>query len=111
MPDTTEDLRRLLSTRIAEIDAEMATLRAGLRTLGEAAPRPDAAKKTKSRRRTVARSGKSRKRAARGQRRAQVIEAIRNSPDGSVADLARTIGIAPSQAHKIVSKFREEGIF
>jgi hypothetical protein len=63
MPDTIEDLRRLLTARIAEIDAEIASLEAGLRSLDKAAPTVGAAKKRKSRRRPRVKAGGSNKRA------------------------------------------------
>jgi DNA-binding MarR family transcriptional regulator len=48
------------------------------------------------------------KRAARGQRRKELLAAIKASPGARPSELAKTIGIKPTQVHALIAKAKAE---
>jgi hypothetical protein len=114
-----DDVRALMESRLAEIEAEsrrleraVAIMRDGTR---EESPRPrrssekaggETATSSKPRRRGGGR--KTVGRAARSQRRAELLAAIGAAPGARPSKLARTMKIKLAQAHALISKARAE---
>jgi hypothetical protein len=121
MPDTVDEARKLIETRLAEIDAEARSLKQAIVGLGEraAGPRGGAALRgrwstgatspaaTAPKRRGHGRQ-KAGKRAAPGQRQAELLAAIKADPGVRPADLARAVGIRPAHVHALIAKARTE---
>jgi hypothetical protein len=116
MPTTAIDAaRKLIQSRLAELDAEARDLERALASLGELSaprrrrgrPKKAAAAPTKAKPR-AARKRKSSKRAPRGQRREQLLAAVKANPGARPSELAREIGIPASQLHSLIEKARKE---
>jgi hypothetical protein len=102
MTDSIQGARDLIAARITEIHSEEQRLRAALTELGgEAAParRP---------RKAGAPKRKARKRARRGQRREEVLAAVKKMPGASAADLGREVGISTNQAYGLVRRLLKD---
>lgn len=95
MPETIERLRQLITDRLRDIESETGKLE---RALAEMGP--------KARRRPGA--GKRRARAKRGQRREQLLAAIKAKPGSRSGELAKEIGIPATQVAALLSKLRAE---
>jgi hypothetical protein len=120
VPDTIAEARQLISSRLAELDAEAKTLERALASLGEGStsrrrrlgrPRKPVAptnsapvepKPSRSRKR------KAGKRAARGQRREELLAAIEATPGARPSALAKTMGVRPTQVSVLIAKARAE---
>lgn len=117
MPNTIDDARQLISSRLAELEAEATRLERALASLGEGSSsrprhpaRPNASSSDttpSARKRHSARKRKS-TRARRGQRRKQLLAAMKVSPGARPADFAKAIGIKPAQAHALIRKAKAE---
>jgi hypothetical protein len=116
---TIDDARRLIESRIAEIEAEAKDLRRAVVGLGETGaakrrgpgrpPRSAAAATTGSKPgRRPAREPRSGRRAARGQRRKELLAAIEADPGARPSELAKTIGVRPTQVSTLIAKVRAE---
>jgi hypothetical protein len=119
MPNPIDDVRQLIQSRLADLNAEVKRLERALTGLGEgSAPRSrrtgrprkaaaatSAPAKPKGR---TPRKRKSSKRAPRGQRREQLLAAIKANPGTRPTDLAKAIGIKPTQVHALIAKARAE---
>jgi predicted Rossmann fold nucleotide-binding protein DprA/Smf involved in DNA uptake len=105
MSDTIESARKLISDRLSVIEAEAGQLRRALESLGEGdgsvpvAPRPRRKRGPGKRRRSQA---------PRGQRREQLLAAIKAKPGARPSELAVEIGIAPGQVSALLAKARAE---
>jgi len=106
MSDAIESARKLISDRLATIEAEAGRLRRALEELGERDGSAPAAPKARRKRA----SGKRRRRsqAPRGQRREQLLAAIAAKPGARPSELAAEIGIAPGQVSALLAKARAE---
>lgn len=109
MSETTDAVRQLLHSRLDEIIEEAERLERALRSMGENIPsRPSTRRRstaaTKSSQRRTSR--RRPKRAPRGQRQEQLLAAIKQNPGARPAELARAIGINPSQVHGLLRKAR-----
>jgi hypothetical protein len=102
MPDAVAAARSLLEDRLAEIESEVAQLRAALGNLG--APRPKAARPPQRKPRRGAG-----KRAPRGRRRAQLLAAVEKSPGATAAELGRHIGVSTNQAYGLTQRLLADG--
>lgn len=113
MPNTIEEARRLIQSRLAALETEARTLRKALEVLGDGAPTSGRRGRPKERRAARARlaatapkpraakkapaTPRRRKvRAPRGQRRQQLLAALRDNPGARPAELAAAIGISAS---------------
>jgi hypothetical protein len=112
-----EDARKLIETRLAEMDDERVRLERALVGLGEATPRkrrqgrpPKTASlsTTSPKRKRAQRKTKGAGRAAPGQRRKELLATIAASPGARPSALAKSIGIQPSQVHAMIAKARAE---
>jgi hypothetical protein len=93
----------LLETRLGELRTEEKKLTEALRQLGGGAGRSDG--------KTAARKPRRRRRAgrvARGQRREELLTAIKAKPGAPVAEIASEMGISPGQVYGLVSKARAD---
>jgi hypothetical protein len=126
--ETIEDVRKLIESRLAEISVEASDLERALagfrdgsaarprrsgrgRTLTRAAAKKAApamlSTKTAPKPRTTPRR-KGPKRAARGERREQLLAAIAASPGARPSELAQAIDIRPTQVSVLIAKLRGE---
>jgi hypothetical protein len=106
MPDTIDAALKLITERLATIEAEAGQLRRTLASMGEThGVAPPSAKPRRKRG-----PGKCRRRAQapRGQRREQLLAAIKAKPGARQAELAAEIGISPSQVSVLVAGLRKE---
>jgi hypothetical protein len=106
MPDPIDTARKLISDRLRELEAEAGQLQRALRSMGERdgsapATRKPGRKRAPSKRRRRAK-------APRGQRREQLLVAIKARPGARPSELAGEIGVAPSQVHGLIRKARAE---
>jgi hypothetical protein len=114
--DIIDDARRLIETRLAEIEAEARSLERAVAILGEGSSsrrhrpgrRPkdatDASPPLPGPRHRAPRRRKGGKRAARGQRRNELLTAIKATPGGRPSELAKAIGVRPTQVHALIAK-------
>jgi hypothetical protein len=117
MPNTLDDARQLIQSRLADLDAEAKQLERALASLGKGSgPRrrrrpgkraaaPSAPSKPKRR---APRKRKGAKRAPRGQRREQLLAAINATPGARPAELAKAIGVKPAQVNALIARARAE---
>jgi predicted HTH transcriptional regulator len=113
MSETTEQVSQMLRARLNEIGHEAAGIERAIAVIAKSKGGAFKASKTRgsatnSSDRSAARKPRRAKRAARGERQAQLLAAIKANPTQGPAELAKTIGIAPSQAHALVAKARAE---
>jgi hypothetical protein len=120
MPNPIDDARQLISSRLADLDAEAKQLQRALAGLGEgsgpyrqrpgrpakgasaaasASPKPKRSSRPKPRRS---------KRAPRGQRREELLAAIKAEPGARPYELAKSLGVNPPQVHALIAKARAE---
>lgn len=93
MPETIERLHQLITDRLHEIEGETGKLEGALAEMGEGSRQAPAGPKAQRR----PRAGKRRARAKRGQRREQLLAAIKAKPGAGPSELAAEIGISPAQ--------------
>jgi hypothetical protein len=121
VPDTIDAARQMIESRLAELRDEAAQLERALAHLGEGSPRrrgrrgatPEASAAAPPPRKPKRRSTSKRKagdRAARGERREQLLAAIAARPGARPSELAETIGIRPTQVSVLIAKARGEGL-
>jgi MarR family len=107
MSETTEQVRALLHARLEEIHAEAERLKRALKSL--TSPPANGRSAASPRRGSRAAALKPRgRRAARGERQAQLLAELERSPGATSAELARAIGVAPSQASVLVAKAKAQ---
>jgi hypothetical protein len=105
MPETIDAVRKLITDRLRELEAEAGQLRRALGGLGEgdgaapAAPKPSRKRASGKRRRSQA---------PRGRRREQLLAVIAAKPGARPSELAAEIGIAPGQVSALLAKARDE---
>jgi len=100
--DVVDRVRGLLETRIAELAAEERQLQRALEDLG-AAHTPSGGAPRRARR-----GGAKPRRVGRGQRPQQLLDAIRDNPGAPGAELAKIIGVGPSQVYALIGKARAD---
>ncbi len=106
MPDTIDAVRKLITDRLRELEAETNELERAVTSMGEkAAPRASA---PKPRQKRANRKARRRSQAPRGQRREQLLAAIKAKPGARPSELAAEIGIAPGQVSTLLAKARAD---
>jgi hypothetical protein len=119
MPDTIDDARRLIESRLAEIESETVQLERALAHLGEngdrRSPRRRAGREAGSTATPPTRNGSRKtsrrnagKRARRGERREQLLASIAANPGARPSELAKAIGIRPTQVSVLIASARAE---
>lgn len=116
MPNAIADARQLIQSRLRELDAEAQRLERALRSLGEgsggkrrpgrprkrAAAAPSPSKRARRKRKAA--------RAPRGQRREQLLAAIKANPGARPVELAGAIGVKPAQVHNLIGRARADKV-
>jgi hypothetical protein len=108
-----DDAHQLIESRLAEIKTEADRLHRALENLRDGttptarSPRRAASAPSKVKRRAGGKH-KARGRAASGQRREELLAAIKADPGARPSELAKTIGIKPAQVHALITKARAE---
>jgi hypothetical protein len=103
LADTIDQVRKLLESRLAELRAEEKRLSEALKQLASGTGRRDGkavARKPRRRRRS--------RRAGRGQRREELLAAIKAKPGAPVSEIAGEMGVSPGQVYGLVSKARTD---
>jgi hypothetical protein len=105
MSETIDAARKLITDRLRELEAEARQLQRALKSMGRDGSRPSAPNPRHKRA-----AGKRRRRtmAPRGQRREQLLAAIRARPGARPSELAAEIGISPGQVSGLIAKARAE---
>lgn len=112
--DTIDRARSVIQSRLAELDTEAKDLRRALVSLGERpAPRrrggrPKKAAAPAKAKPRAPRKRKATKRAPRGQRRDELLAAIKANPGTRPSELAREIGVSANQVHGLIKAARKE---
>jgi hypothetical protein len=104
--DAVQQARELLRSRLSEIDKERTQLQHALSSLGSAPatrPGPKATRRPTSKRRSGG------KRARRGQREAEFLAQLKDTPGAKISDIAGTMGVAPQQLYPIARRLSESG--
>lgn len=107
MPETIDAVRKLISERLSELETETARLELALKSIGGRDGSRPTAPKSKSKK-VAAKSRRRRAQAPRGQRREQLLEAIKAKPGIRPSELAAVIGISPGQVSGLLSKVRAQ---
>jgi hypothetical protein len=107
MSETTERVRALLNGRLEEIHAEAERLQRALESLTGAPANGRGTTSPRRGSRAAAHRPRGR-RAARGERQAQLLAELERSPGATSAELARAIGVASSQASVLVAKAKAQ---
>jgi hypothetical protein len=108
MSEAIEGARQLIEARLGEIEQEATGLRGALASLDGNLARPGRGKREASSRARVA-PRKARRRAPRGQRQREVLEAAGKQPGSTAADLGRAIGISTNQAYALCKRMLKSG--
>jgi predicted Rossmann fold nucleotide-binding protein DprA/Smf involved in DNA uptake len=119
MPDTIDDVRRLIQTRLTEIDAERKGLERAVAAMtegsGPRAPRRRRSRSVETAGSLAPKPGRAEapdpaptKRAPRGRRREELLDAIEAEPGARPSKLAQSIGIRPTQVSVLLAKLRAE---
>ena len=114
---TIDAIRQLIESRLADLDEERERLERAIVSLSGGGARGQ--KRARSSARSApsstptaklrpSRSGV--KRAARGQRRAELLAAMKANPGARPSQLANTLGIKPAQVHALLAKARAESL-
>jgi hypothetical protein len=109
--ETIDDVRSLIRSRLAEIEAETTQLRQVAESMGagrRSRRSPSRAESPARPKRRAAPKRGGRKRAARGQRREELLVAIKAGPGSRPSELARTMGVRPTQVSVLIAKARAE---
>jgi hypothetical protein len=107
MSDTVDRARRLLESRLNEIEDEASGLREAIANLGGTARRPGSPKRGAAEGRKV--TGKAKRRAPRGQRQKEVLTAARKQPGSTAAEIGRSVGISTNQAYALCKRMLKAG--
>lgn len=106
MSETIDSVRKLIADRLRELDVEAKQLERALRSMGESDRSRSAA--PKPRRKRAAGKRRRRSQAPRGRRREQLLAAIKANPGARPSELARKVGVSPSQIHSLIRKASTE---
>jgi hypothetical protein len=111
LPEAIDRARTLIQTRLAELNAEARDLERALASLGERATprrRPGRPKKAATTPAKAKPRAARKRKSAKGQRREQLLAAVKANPGARPSELARAIGVKPAQAHNLIAKARKE---
>lgn len=109
MKNAVNDARKLIQARMAELHQELGYLKRALEQLdgADGSSKPAKARgrgRGRGRAKAAGRRKRSSKRAARGQRREQLLAAIKTNPGAGASDLAKEIGVKPGQVYGLLRK-------
>jgi predicted Rossmann fold nucleotide-binding protein DprA/Smf involved in DNA uptake len=100
MRDTLDQARKAIEARLHELEDEAKHLRDALGNLDH--------HRLRGRRRPTTKRSTAR-RAPRGQRQQQFLAAVKKSPGTPVSQIAKDMGVAPSQLYPTARRLREKG--
>jgi TolA-binding protein len=103
--ETIDQVRKLLESRLHELESEARQLAGSLKALDGDRPRRGRRKGTK--RRAARPSGK--RRAGRGQRRQQFLAAVEKTPGATASKIAKEIGVSASQGYGVARQLVKSG--
>ncbi len=101
MVDVLDQARKAIEARLHELEDEARHLRDALGSLDHHRLRG------RGRRTTTKRS--TARRAPRGQRQQQFLAAVKKNPGAPVSEIAKEMGVAPSQLYPVARRLREKG--
>src|SRR4051794_10749582 len=106
-----QEARRLIQSRLEELDAERGRLLDALKALpDEGAPRTESKARSNSHKPTrTRRSRGAGKRASRGQRQQQFLSDLSEHPGATMTEIARRMGVAPQQLYPIARRLESDG--
>lgn len=111
MRSAVDDARQLIASRVAELDAEAKQLERAIASMGESRSQGTQVPLRVARASTTAGTAPRKRkagRAPRGQRREQLLAAVKANPGARPVDLAKKIGVKPAQVHALLAKARAE---
>jgi len=117
MTDALVEAKNVIKQRLRELDEERDQLQSALRHLDDNA-RASRGTRGSQRRGSVAstssrgsaRQGKSRRRvAARGKRRQQLVDFLKQNPGSSPSSIAKALGVSPSNAQNVLRSALADG--
>ena len=102
MDDGLDQAREAIERRLRELDSESQRLRDALSKLAGESPAAQA---------DASQNGgpESTRRARRGERQAQFLAVLEQHPGAKLADIAKEMGVHPSQAHNLARRLHEAG--
>jgi predicted Rossmann fold nucleotide-binding protein DprA/Smf involved in DNA uptake len=101
MPDVLDQARKAIEAGLREFDHEAGRLRNALANLGGGTPAGNRRPTTKRRSTT--------RRAPRGQRQEQFLAAVKKNPGAPVSQIAKEMGVQPSQAYTLAHRLHQKG--
>lgn len=107
--ETIERAQKVIRVRLREIEGEQAQLSRALESLG-GQTKGGSRSRSRSAQAPQRRSRRQSGRAARGQRRDQFLAALKKAPDARLSEIAKTIGVAPGQAHALARRLTDDGL-
>ena len=105
MSEIIESARKMIESRLREIDSEASGLSRALQSLGD---NHDAPTKRPVKRRKRSGAKKSGRRAPRGQRREQFLAAVKKNPGAKASEIAKQLGISANQAHTLARRLHKQ---
>lgn len=103
--DAITEARKLIESRLAELEAEREALSTALDSLGAGKP----TKVSAAPRRQPRKARTTGKRAPRGQRQAQFLTSLSDDPGATMTEIARRMGVSPQQLYPIAHKLEQDG--
>jgi predicted Rossmann fold nucleotide-binding protein DprA/Smf involved in DNA uptake len=104
-----QEARRLIESRLQELDGERDRLIEALRSLPDSAPTAQTRPPRNARKQARRGAKASSKRAGRGERQRQFISEITATPGATMTEIARRMGVAPQQLYPIARRLESEG--
>ena len=101
MPDMLDQARKAIEARLHELEDEARHLRDALGSLDH--------HRLRGRRRPTATKRSTARRAPRGQRQKQFLAAVKKNPGTPVSEIAKEMGVAPSQLYPVARRLRQKG--
>jgi hypothetical protein len=102
--ETIERARKLIEARLRDLEDEAKGLHRALQSLGDKAP----AKRSGRPRGKSPRRSKAAKRAPRGRRRQQFLDAVKENPGATPSEIATAIGVKPNQVYALARGLQKD---
>lgn len=109
MSDVIAKAADAITERLVELEEEKKRLERALASLTGESRRPGRPRGSAAGAPKPSRRRRSRKRAKRGEREAQLTASIRSHPNYKPADHAREIGVSPNQVYGLIAKMTKAG--
>ena len=111
MTDALAQAKKVIEQRLRELDEERDQLQSALRGLGgnARASRGSQRRGGSSTRRSKSQGKPRRRVAARGQRRQQLVDFLKENPGSPPSSIAKALGVSPSNAQNVLRSALAEG--